>query len=295
MAKAVRLLKSIQITGNLLISRDQAEAVEAVLAESCALFGAEAGSLLLLDEETNELFFAAATGPVSDAIKKVRFMSGEGLAGCVLMTGQPLAISNVTSDPRWKKDIDGIGYTPTSMLVVPVTYGERIIGIIQFLNKPDGEHFGEKDMAYAGKIAHLLGYTLFYGRVFLSLRYLFFSLIEEMRKAENDGVTKDEFPAPNNLESSLEKRKVYISPDVLETLQQLAAALDKRGAIDHSLPPALEIANQVTRIGSASEQGLSLCRHILSGIEQFLPPHGSGDGGGYQRTAGRKPATAAII
>lgn len=288
LAEAVRLLRCIQITGNLLISRDQTEVIEELLRESSVILAAEASSLLLLDEETNELFFAAATGPVSDVIKKVRLKSGEGLAGCVLMTGQPLAISDVTSDPRWKKDIVKVGYVPKSMLVEPVTYGDRIIGIIQFLNKMDGGSFSEKDIAYAGKIAHVIGYTLFYGRVFLSLRYLFFSLIEQMDKAENENLAKDEFAAPNSLEASLEKRKTNISQDALEALNNLAITLDKRGAIDHSLPLALEIAAQVTRIGSVSEQGLQLCRHILTGVEQFLFQQGSGGGSRCERTTGSK-------
>jgi putative methionine-R-sulfoxide reductase with GAF domain len=290
--KSVRLLRSLQITGTLLISQDQAEAIESLLQESSFLLGAEASSLLLLDEESKELFFAAATGPVSNEIKKVRLKSGEGLAGCVLMTGQPLAISDVSSDPRWKRDLPSMDFAPKSMLVEPVTYGDRIIGIIQFINKTDGGNFTERDMAYAGKIAHVIGYPLFYGRVFLSLRYFFFSLIEHIHKSENEKAGKDDFTKVNGLEASLEMRQEKIPPQVLDALYDLAKALDKRGAIDHSIPLTLEIANQVTRIASASEQGLFLCRHILTGIEQFLVSPAGGAGGRQRSVPGNRSMMA---
>ena len=78
-----------------------------------AIFGAMASSILLLDEETNELVFEAVAGYGEDELIGMRFPSDTGIAGWVLSTRTPLILDDVQNDPRFAKDFAaGTGYVP---------------------------------------------------------------------------------------------------------------------------------------------------------------------------------------
>src|SRR5690349_11683278 len=65
------------------------------------LLDAEAGSLLLIDEEKWELFFEVALGAKGDVLKQVRLKKGEGIAGWVAEHGVPQLVLDVREDPRF--------------------------------------------------------------------------------------------------------------------------------------------------------------------------------------------------
>src|SRR5579871_4265044 len=79
--------------------RDHANLLEAIVTTAARVIEAAAGSLMLLDHETNELVFQVATGPGSQAIKQFRVPVGQGVAGFTASTGQALAIADTSQDP----------------------------------------------------------------------------------------------------------------------------------------------------------------------------------------------------
>src|SRR5579864_7076287 len=79
------------------------------------IFDAAAASIALLDHATNELVFEASTG--GGEIIGMRFPAHQGIAGWVMMTGEPIAVSDVRRDPRFAKDFaQSTGYVPRSIL-----------------------------------------------------------------------------------------------------------------------------------------------------------------------------------
>jgi GAF domain-containing protein len=71
------------------------------------------------------------------------------------MTGQPLAISNVRQDARFNQDFaKSTGYVPSSILAMPLRSGERIIGVMEVLDKINASSFGIQDMELLGMFAH---------------------------------------------------------------------------------------------------------------------------------------------
>jgi GAF domain-containing protein len=71
------------------------------------------------------------------------------------MTGQPLSISNVRQDARFNQDFaKSTGYVPNSILAMPLRSGERIIGVMEVLDKIDAASFGIQDMELLGMFAH---------------------------------------------------------------------------------------------------------------------------------------------
>ena len=80
---------------------------------------------------------------------------GRGIAGYVVMTGQPLAISNVRQDARFNQDFaKSTGYIPSSILAMPLRAGERVIGVMEVLDKINASSFGIQDMDLLGMFAH---------------------------------------------------------------------------------------------------------------------------------------------
>ena len=75
------------------------EVLENIMTISRSILKADACSLMLVDEKTEELVFEVAQGPVSDKLKAgLRIVKGQGIAGHVYGTGNPLLIENAYTD-----------------------------------------------------------------------------------------------------------------------------------------------------------------------------------------------------
>jgi len=176
------LVARARLVGRVLIARTRARDYEVLLDDAARVLGAEASSLLLHDERAGVLYFAAASGPVSNEIKQLRLRPGEGLAGYVLGTGQALAVTDASQDPRWNRDVAAIGYVPKAMLAVPVVdeglAGERVLGVIQFLNKSGG--FSGQDMAFAGHLARVVAHGLAVDRYAADAARLLAAVVEAL-------------------------------------------------------------------------------------------------------------------
>ena len=87
-----------------------------------AAFGAPACSIAVVDEAAGELVYRAAAGVGADQIVGTRLRLGVGLGGFAALSGQTLAVDDVTRDPRFAADVAArIGYVPHSLLVTPIS------------------------------------------------------------------------------------------------------------------------------------------------------------------------------
>lgn len=116
--------------------------------ESCKeLMNAEASSLLIYDEKENKLFFDVATGEKGNVIKKISISMGEGIAGWVAENREPLLIEDCYDDPRFNKEFDKkSNFRTKSMICVPMVRKEKLIGVIQVINKKNDLIFTERDL-----------------------------------------------------------------------------------------------------------------------------------------------------
>jgi len=95
-----------------------------------ALFDAEAASIVLHDPETDRLVIRVAAGTAGDGAVGLSFAPAEGIAGYVFTTGQPLAVGDVTADPRFGRSrAEATGYVPRSILAVPLLDDDGTIGV----------------------------------------------------------------------------------------------------------------------------------------------------------------------
>jgi GAF domain-containing protein len=112
------------------------ELLRSVVDVARAIFAAKASSILLLDEESNELVFEAVVGEGEESLLGRRFPAGSGVAGWVLATRTPLVLEDVERDPRFAKDVaEDSGYVPQGLMAVPLLHDERALGVLEVLDR----------------------------------------------------------------------------------------------------------------------------------------------------------------
>lgn len=106
-----------------------------VMTKMAQVFQPERWSMMLVDKEKNDLFYAIAAGEDSNSLRGLRVPMGEGVAGWVASSGNPIVVPDTTVDPQWQ---DFSKRNPTlniqSIACVPVRSSEGVLGVIQLLN-----------------------------------------------------------------------------------------------------------------------------------------------------------------
>ena len=141
------LKECFRVSGLINSSLQLDEVLENIMTTSRSILKADACSLMLVDEKSDELVFEVAQGPVADKLKGgLRIRRGQGIAGSVHDTGEPLLIENAYEDTRFNREFDRMtGYRTQTILCVPLKIKERVIGVSQVINKLDGSNFNEED------------------------------------------------------------------------------------------------------------------------------------------------------
>ncbi len=141
------LKECFRISGLINSSLELDQVLENIMTTSRSILKADACSLMLVDEKSDELVFEVAQGPVADKLKGgMRIGRGQGIAGSVFESGESVLIPNAYADSRFNREFDRLtGYRTRSILCVPLKIKERVIGVSQVINKLDGSDFTEED------------------------------------------------------------------------------------------------------------------------------------------------------
>lgn len=106
----------------------------------------EEASIFLFNPRNNELYFEIATGDSEQELKKIVIKKGEGIAGWIAEKKECLVINNCAEDPRFKKTVDKkTSFETNSILGVPVISGNSLIGVVEAINKMDGNFTNEDE------------------------------------------------------------------------------------------------------------------------------------------------------
>ncbi len=118
------------------------------------IFAPRNWSLLLVDPRTKELIFQVAVGEVADKLQGLRITSDEGITGWIYNTGQAVVIEDVSKDSRFSDRIDKLtNFTTQSIIGVPLKSGDKVLGIVELINKLNGEPFTSFDLKILSTIA----------------------------------------------------------------------------------------------------------------------------------------------
>lgn len=145
MEEHARQLAALNEVGGIITSTLDLEIVlKLIMEKAVELLRVEAGSLILVDQETDELIFEVTTGPGSADLAGVRLPAGTGVVGAVVREGKSVIIRDAQTDQRWYQDLDA-EFVTHSIIAVPMTSRGRAIGVLQLLNRRDGAPFNEDD------------------------------------------------------------------------------------------------------------------------------------------------------
>jgi GAF domain-containing protein len=129
--------------------------LQSIVEVARAIFSARASSIMLLDEDADELVFEAVAGEGQGSLIGNRFPSGTGIGGWVLMSRQPLVIEDVTKDPRFSQTTaQSTGYVPKGMMVVPLLNEDRALGVLYVLDRPANAKFSLYEVDLLGLFAN---------------------------------------------------------------------------------------------------------------------------------------------
>lgn len=121
----------------------------------------DAASILLFRDNNQELYFEAASGPVSKSLRQVRLSTQYGIAGQVARTGKPLIVNDVVRSENFHKIIDETtGFQTRSLLCAPLITNKKMLGVLEVLNKLDGSTFEEPDLVAAVAVANTAALTI---------------------------------------------------------------------------------------------------------------------------------------
>src|SRR5579875_3880259 len=108
--------------------------LRAILGKMEEYFGPERWSLLMVDEETGDLHYALTTGK-SSVPSGTKLRRGEGIAGWVALTGEPLVIPDVRLDRDWSRFArEHPELNLHSIACLPLRHGGRTLGVLQLHN-----------------------------------------------------------------------------------------------------------------------------------------------------------------
>ncbi len=225
--------------GRLSLPSTQSQLCDSILQVAEILSGSEASGLFLLDQKDQQLVAMVVRGGGGEDLKEFRIPLDQGLIGYCAVTGEVVLIENAREDERWSNRIgESLGYTPRSVLCVPMIVQDEVIGVLQLLDKTEGT-YDSSDIALAGHFSTLAGIA-----------------VQQMEVID---------------QLALIVRRSLVTPgdppsDGIEKLEELAAGI----ASSESSEEMLEIAAILNQIHQYGDNARRMTRRFLSSIKSYL-------------------------
>ncbi len=236
-------------------SLDTREVYHLVVQKLNEYFQVDAGSLLMRDDETGELEFVMTLEAGEEKLAGVRVPRGQGVVGYVAENQIYAIVRDPANDPRFYSAIsESVGYQTRSILCVPMVVKGRSIGVIELLNKRDGE-FTEDDGRRLTRMATTIGVAIENARLFQQVttgRDRF----EAILNSTNDGILMADpygtvmIANPMSLRLFEMRREQMIGRDLDELLAMLRTrateAVEPSYLNDEHMPPIVELELNLT-------------------------------------------------
>lgn len=108
----------------------------------------ENGSLVLVDDESNELVFVDVIGEAREQLLNHRIKPNVGIIGNVLTTREPILVADVRKSAQWSPEIDRVvGFKTNALMCAPLYIDDKTYGVIEVVNNNSNNDFDENDLA----------------------------------------------------------------------------------------------------------------------------------------------------
>lgn len=180
MERLEQLKTLIELSSLINSTLDTNEIRERAIKASVRLLDTEAGSLILVDQESGELFFEVALGDKGEKVKEIVLKKGEGIAGWVVEKGEALIVHDVQSDQRFYKAVDErSAFTTKNILCVPVKSKDKMLGVLEAINKKRG-FFDEEDKQALIALANQVAIAIENANLYQELMETFYAITEAL-------------------------------------------------------------------------------------------------------------------
>jgi len=235
------VLAAAAIAGSLGSPVGHAELLNLVVETAAQVMHAESAVVLLLDQEGDELVFDVTLGVDVEEVEGLRVPLGQGIAGLVAASGQPMAVSNAEGDPRIAPELaDVLSYVPRSVLCVPLRYNERVIGALEVLDKHGDTPFDAQDIETLGLFAKQAAVAIVQSRTHRSLRTLIGNALTELDNGQ-------------------------ASP-AREQAAAVAATLEQSSAFGH----ARELTDLLVELSAYGDDEIEACLTLVRGFAAYV-------------------------
>jgi signal transduction histidine kinase len=161
---------------------------------------AEASSIYELDEEKKELFIRLARGEKKIPLEGLKTKVGEGIAGKVVETGEPIVIPDVKKDDQFSDRFDKLtGFKTKSIICVPLTIRDKHIGALEVLNKRFEDPFTQADLDLLTGMARQIAVALENAKLYQRLEERMVSAVRELKETQEKLVLTERLAAIGNL------------------------------------------------------------------------------------------------
>lgn len=188
----VRLSFFVEIAKSIARARTIDETLHEIMHHIGEIFAPLNWSILLKNPRTGNLTFVLVVGQNSAKLRGLQLPKGEGIAGWIAETGQPLIVEDVSKDHRFSARVDRFtGFTTQSIIGVPLKSHERVFGVVELINKLNGESFKPFDLKVLTTITDFAGIAIekaYYSRALKRL-----ATIDALTGAYNRGAFEKQY------------------------------------------------------------------------------------------------------
>ena len=144
-----------------------------ILKRLSELIKAKNWTLFLLDSKSRKLYFEVVVGLDKGSLADVRIQLGEGIAGTVAQTGEPILVPDVQKDPRFSNRVDDLtGFVTRSIICLPLKMQGSVIGVIEIINPEDTSLFQENYMPLLTILADYVAIAIHNARTYRKIESL---------------------------------------------------------------------------------------------------------------------------
>ncbi len=194
--REARMQKLLNESGRVLTSTlDKEEVLTRIMQEVTHTLDAEAGSILLVDEERGDMYFAASASPSAELLRDTRVPLGQGIVGWAVQHRESVLVRDARQDPRFYSQVDRqTGMSTRSLICVPLLSKDRVIGAIEVMN-PRGGHFTTHDLHLLESLAPQAAVAIENAMLYESLK----SQMEELKRTQSKLIQAEKLSAIGQL------------------------------------------------------------------------------------------------
>ncbi|WP_051969747.1 GAF domain-containing protein [Kitasatospora azatica] len=130
------------------------ELLQSVVEAARGVFGARASSIIGHDPAADELVFEAVSGEGEEFLVGERFSATRGIAGWVLVSGEPVIVDDLAEHGVFDRAIaESTRYVPRALMAAPLLDGDRVIGVLEVLDRDPAQRSSLRDLDWLGLFA----------------------------------------------------------------------------------------------------------------------------------------------